>query len=855
MKLMICEKRDQAEKVAGAIGLRQGKGCYEGKFQGDHLILVWARGHLLTLKTPDEVKPDISWQDPTTLVPIPRKYEQCVSPDLPKAPAAAQPKRYIQNIGQFFKKGPSEVIIGTDADREGEAIGWEIISHFNYTGSVKRAWLAAGLDKKSITDAMSNLRPPEKTKGWWRASQARARSDWGFMFLVRAYTYYAGYSCFGPNLGGGSGRSGVMSVGRVQSPSVALIVAREHAIKNFKPTDHFQVIGDFSDQPGNKFLASYKPLVTQEVIDRQPPGVTWEPSKKIPKEGEPDPLDDPLFTGKNEVDAFGSRLMAAKDSGVINSYKEGTRKESPPKTYSLTDAQADIGAKLGIDSNLVQTILEDLYEQGYLSYARTSKADLPLNFYQPDELRSILGAVSGINEVASQSQVALDIHSGRHPTIKKFTPSVFTKKDLEHHGIIPTHEKMTSDRLNTLKPSKKSSNNRIMHNTDMMGKAYLMVVKRFIQALYPPALYATQEAEISIPVVDLLGHQSSRFITRGERLTDSGWQAAFKNKASKDTSIPVLSKNSKALLTDISLDKKTTTPPKRYTTVTLPKAMEKISNEVTEPKLRKLLRDSEGIGTPATRKAIIETLEARNYIEIKKQAIYATAKAIDLVSQVEKWLVSPQETALWEDFLIKICNEQDDNKAQQMRDAFVTKITDRIEELINKLRETYSGNLGPKISSGGRVTPKMKAAIKSIAEKKGIKLERGTLLDGDKARAFLDEHAGGSREPGEISDAQKKFAQNIIDNLPTDKPAPDNVFENNQTCSKFINDFKGYLPPTEGMIKFAKSLAEKLPDDKKPSEDVFKYSGACKKFLDQNSGGGKSAGNKAKRKSPAKARR
>ncbi|MGD1524435.1 DNA topoisomerase [Vibrio harveyi] len=833
MKLLITEKKDVADKLAKAMNWNSGRQCYEGQVDGEKTIVVWARGHLLSLKDPEEISDTISWNDPKTLVPIVQDFSLKVGKSDPTKPDHLQPIAYLNNIKKHFKNPElTEVIIGTDSDREGEAIGWQILEYFNYQGKVRRAWFAKGLDVKSLSDAMKNLRSPNITKSWWRAAESRGRSDWCYMPLVRAYTYFASYNVLGNHLGRGEKGGRVVSVGRVQTPALAMVVDRDLEIENFISKDHFKVTADFSPTLGAQgLLASYTPVVTQEVIDRMPKGVTWEPSKTVPKEGEPDPLDVPLFTGKAEVDAFQERLKSAYDRAVVHDYKEGSRKENPPKTFALSQAQNAIASACNISAPLAQTILEDLYEQGWTSYARTSKQELPENYYQASERNAMLDAVTRLPEVTVQAEKVRAIHGGKDSQYKSFMPSVFTKKALEHHGIIPTTQVMTPEHFAGL-TAKKMSGKNVAHTKEQMQKAYLIVVKQFIQALYPPAQYATQEVQFMVPVEDMLGDDKSFFKAKGERITDKGWRAAF-GDSDKNTSFPFVNKGDSVFVGDVYLKALQTKPPTRYTEVNFPLAMENVAKTITDPKYRKLLRKSEGIGTPATRSEIMRTLVRREYLEIKKGVLYSTPKGRDLIKFVPEWLKSPAMTAAWEDYLIQICDERDDAKCMMMRDEFNERQKSQVEKLITGMINKFDGNLGERVTNAPKsVTDKMKKAIRLIAEKNGLSIPRGTLTDPVKAKAWLDEHA--KNIDTTPSEGQLKFLDSIIPYVPEGTEVPENVRTDRRTCSLFIDKYKEYADgtPSEKQMQLAREISTALgiPLDSK----VETSRNACSKFIDEN---------------------
>lgn len=833
-KLILTEKKDQAVKISKIMGWKQSQGCFEGTFEGEPVKVVHARGHLTTLLDPNEVVEGLGWNKPQDLIPIPRSVGIKISPDIKGTPPGAQPRQYVKNIKQH-SRGISELIIATDSDREGEAIGWNLIRLIGYKGPVRRAWLAAGLDKKSITEAFGNLREPQITKSWYRASEARNQSDWATMFIVRAYTHFASYGVFGKYLGrGNNARSRVMSVGRVQTSALSMLVRREIEIRDFVSRDHYKIIGNFSDNNVD-FSAGFSPIVTSDIIFGKPEGVIWEPSKSIPEDGKPEPLDTPLFVGKEQVDAFKQRLFSA-GTVKITSYKERSRKENAPKTFSLTDAQSVIGKKLSISAPLVQTILEDLYEQGWTSYARTSKSEIPINFYEDEERNGLLENLSALSEISTQAKEAKSIHDGTHLNIKPFTPPVFTKKPLEHHGIVPTHQNIDDSKLSGFIP-RKSDKGRIRHTSDQMRETYFLIAKQYVQALFPSAAYAVQDLIITADTSDILGSPTSRFKTKGERMTNPGWRAAFSEKPDKDTTLPVFKEGQSVDLSDVELKPTKTKPPSRFNEKTFPKAMETVGKEVSDPNLRKRLKNSEGIGTPATRKTIIETLLVREYVSVKGGSYFASPKGEELINSVPAWLKTPETTALWEDYLVKLCEEKSDDKAIEMRDLFINKQICNMEKLITILIDSYSKDLGEKlktVNAPKKVSDKMKTAIIDIEKRKGISAPRGALTKPEIASAFLNEHIGNrDKNDNSPSESQINYARSLASNLPESIRIPEDAYTDRKACSEFIKMAKKYAPPTDGQLSFAKKLWHKLPENDKPSEDLFNSAVKCSNFIDE----------------------
>lgn len=866
MKVILAEKKDQAKKIGQFMGFSDKKSYWEGQIEGEQARIVWAAGHLVRLRNPDEMVEGLNWNSLEGLTPIPKDYSLIPLDDNPNMPAGAQPRAYLKRIKEQLKDC-SEVILSTDADREGETLGWMILEFLGYTGPVRRAWLAGGLDRKTITEAFKNLRPASRTRSWGRGGEARGRSDRAYMFLVRAYTYYARYGVFGRNLGEGKGRGGVMGMGRVQTPTLNMVVRREDEIENFVPVNHYKFLGHFTAEGATGSVeASYIPRVTEEVIEAQPEGVHWEPSKEPPNAQGKTPLDKPLFVDKNRVDQFVKALTDNADNAKVVKYVEGTSEKKPPKTYALADAQGDIGRKLKIDGDLVQTILEDLYEQGWISYARTSKADLPASVYEASERDQYFKAVLEIPNLSAQAQRVMDIHDGKDSQYKPFKPSVLTTKDLEHHGMMPTSQRMTKSTFESLRPKKSNGKKGVQHTTKNMQDAYVLVAQRFIQAFYPPAKYATQEITFSVPVQDLLNAEDSLFKARAQRQEDPGWKDAFGADSDAEASLPSLNDGDPAKLLKVDTKDSVTRPPIRYTTTSLPQAMENISREIRDPDLRKRMKVAEGIGTPATRKNIIETLIARNYMEQdKKKNLRPTQRGRDLIKSVPNWLSSPETTAVWEDYLSQICEiKDDDEKTIEMRDLFVNKQIEKIERLIQKLQETYNGKLGERIGGGGSVSPKMKKAIEMVCQRIGQKPDKEILSNFDKAKEFLDKYMGENAKPLPPSPKQLDYGKKVFDATPEkDRPDWEKISVDGKGMAKFIDENKKHLdkvadasPPTAAQLSFAKKLAAKLDPKDQPDPKVFETRKGCSKFIDEQTKdwdkSGKKKASGGGRKKPAK---
>lgn len=839
--LIITEKPSVTKPMAEAMGwIKTSKG-FEGKLNGNDVIVTNARGHLLTMQSPDLVDPDLGWNNPRGLSPTPR--------NVPVVPSLEQDdkknwveKRELGIIGRLLKE-VDEVILATDADREGEFIGWLILEHFKWNKPVSRCWLGMGMDELSMRSALANLLPPYEKKALARAAEARARCDWAYMYLVRVLTFYGRRGLLGDHLGRGEGRDSVVSAGRVQSAALYMIYKREMEIRNFVSKTFYTLFGDFSVQGVTLEDAEYRPTVTKEIVDSMPPGIIWEQQGS----DEEDKLPKPRFTGKPEVDAFKARLLANASQAKVVSYSEGSRQKKPPITYELEGAKAELSKRCKITADISQAVIEDLYDQGYISYPRTAKGELPHNLYEPRERNGMLNAIKGVPGIGPAVLRAIAIHDGNDKDYKAFKPAVYTNKKLEHHGLVPTTRVVDASALMRMNP-RKMVNNRIQHTTQHMAEAYTFIAESYLKAHLPPAMFATQRIEFMVPTQDIMGEPTSKFVANSSRVVDAGFYGIMSLPIPDATNLPKLTNGSPAQVERINAKQGETKQPSRYSETNFGKALQQAAREVDDPELRAYMNNEqdkpEGIGTPATRKEIVPTLKARGYIKAdSKNVFFLEPKGQEYIEFQDRfkhhWMYKIETTAEWEGKLSDLAALEDDAKAVEMRDAFVEETLTKIDNYINWINDHFSNSehkLLPRTASV--VTDRMKAAIKSIAEKKGIKLPSGTLSDPAKASAFLNEHSAKRAEGAEgdssaPSEAQLGYLAKV--EAAVGIKAPDEVRADRKLLSDFLDKHKNAMsatPPSAAQISYAKSLAAKLPADKQPPNSVFERMDECRKFID-----------------------
>jgi DNA topoisomerase IA len=860
MKLLIVEKQKIAAGIAEAFNWSKFNGGYKGVFENEEIVCVPLRGHIVEWDEPKNVIPGISWDSMEHLLPVPKSVPKVRIPDNPddRTPIST----FYNNVEKYIKVA-NEVILGTDCDAEGEYIGWELIEHFNFKGRVRRAWLAGGVDSASLRNVMNNLREPHITRGMAYAAEARSYSDYLYQLLTRAYTYYARRGKFGAHLGSGGGKSGVMSVGRVQSAVVGIIVERERQIQSFVPVTHYKLSADFTipADPGYAIEANYENKFAPGSSEGDTPGIEW----KIDFTVEGELIEKPMFVDRSQIAQFEARLKSAANQSVVVEYKEGEEVKYPPKTYNTSEAMMDIAKECKVSAGVGQHIIEDLYEQGFVSYPRTTKSDLPISIYQ--QRNDLFDAIVGVGDVANQTNFVKNIHNGKDTKYKVFQPKVYKDEDMPHFGLVPSPEVMTDARLRSIRPQKKDERQLIPHTAEMMIAAYKLIIKRFVQAHYPPARFATQAIRFMVPVEDLFGNKQTFFVAKGRRVVDLGFMDAFKDKDSKDSIMKPLQKGQAAHFAKLTQKEQTTEPPKRFSEDDLIISLEKINLLVKDPKWRKILKVTEGLGTPATRKNIVKTILFREYVEIKKGYYYPTNKGYDLVDHLEDWMIRPEYTAMWEDELRSMYTITDQNKNRDFKDAFIAENIKKVEGLIEGLIQQFG--ISVEYAEGRRpggnvITPKMIAAIKKICEARKISVPAGLLKDAAKASAFLDEAIAEIKkrrlEQGDgPSEKQIELAKKLSESLGDSFPPPANVLTDREACRTYLDAAMKLRKPSEAQINLARKIADKLPDDQKPKEEIYLFAVKCSEFIDKNmkkssggASGSKGAGSKPAGKTAGK---
>lgn len=584
------------------------------------------------------------------------KYKKWCIEDLPIIPAhynykvkSAVAKQY--KIVTNLIKQANCVYIATDYDREGEAIARTLLDRVRYRGQIKRVCLSA-LDDLSIKRALASVKEGNETIALYYSAQARLRADWVVgMNLSRLFTL----------LGQRSGFRGVIPVGRVLTPTVSLVVERDLLIKNFVPTPYFELKVLVLTEKGN-FWAFWQ--VPEHLADPDHHCIKREIVEQIAQE-----IRDQL--------------------GIISNAEKKLVKESVPLPFDLTSLQQYASKKWGYTAQQTLDAAQSLYEtHKATTYPRSDCRDLPNSQFAdvPQILDSMVQADPSIASIVNEAQ--------QSKKGKCFKETI----DSAHHAIIPT---MKVASLGAMSPIERNIYNAI--------RAFYLI--QFFD-----------DAEFLRSVIEVTCHDH-KFIAKGKILVKEGYRKALaslgllnmqnNNEEKKDdqeneAELPNVQKGDQCKLTNPEVLNKETTPPPHFTEATLLAAMENIGKYVQEEKFKKILKETAGIGTPATRANIIENAIKHEYLKRNKKSILATDKAIAIIPKLPNGMRSAGLTAAWEQELDKIAHNNEST------DLFMANIEKWIRSMITNYltkREFVIENAA-QLSSNSTQAPKAKSTYK-----------------------------------------------------------------------------------------------------------------------------------------------
>ena len=646
-QLVIAEKPSVAKDLAKALGkFKQNK---EGYFERDDMIITSALGHLVELYMPGDFDPKYRFWSLKNLPILPEKF-------------LLKPIEKTADRFKFLKKMMERddiegLINACDAGREGELIFAYLCELAGCEKPKQRLWLSS-MTSDAIREAFAHLRTEESMKPLEEAARCRSEADW--LVGINGTRAVTGRML-------GTRRGEVASVGRVQTPTLALICEREHAINSFKPVPFWRVSCTFNITQGN-----YK---------------GWLQRVPFKKEQEEDRSD--RFWNKEALDALFAQLQEQQAS--VWEVQETTKisKQSAPRLFDLTALQRECNQRFGYSAKFTLDIAQSLYEKHKaLTYPRTDSKALPED-YAP----TCISVMKQLDEVYQPfAKKIIDQH-----WVNPSARIIFNNKAIsDHFAIIPT---------GTLPKNLKESEQ----------KVYDLVVRRFLSVFFPAAEFAV--------TTRLTSSAAFVFKTEGKVLVNPGWMEITRKSEIKE-SLPALvaEDQNKASVENFEVESDETRPPARFTEATLLASMERAGQLVEDDELAEAMKEK-GLGTPATRAQIIETLIATKYVVRQEKSLMPTLKADQLLDFLKlvraQELASPALTGEWEYRLLLIQNKQL-SRAQFMSD--IRSMSSKIVESILAFKDSEEEHRQTQIISptDGKCMIETFRAFKSQDEKISI---------------------------------------------------------------------------------------------------------------------------------------
>ena len=610
MRLFLCEKPSQGKDIGRILGATQrGEGC----LNGSGVTVTWCIGHLVEAAAPEVYDAALKRWSLEQLPIIPQQWRVEVKPK-----TATQFK-----VVKALLAKATQLVIATDADREGELIAREIIDLCGYRGPIERLWLSA-LNDASIRTALAKLRPSAETLPMYYSALARSRADWLVgMNLSRLFTV----------LGRQAGYDGVLSVGRVQTPTLKLVVDRDREIAAFVSVPYWAIDVSLS-AGGQTFTAQW---VAPDAS-----------------------TDDAGRCLRQPVAQQAAQQIRAAGSAQVVSVETERVREGPPLLFDLGTLQEVCSKQLGLDVQETLEIAQALYEtHKATTYPRSDSGYLPESMFA--EVPTVLDSLLKTDPTLAQIMGQLD----RTQRSRAWNDGKVTA----HHGIIPT-----------LEPANLSA------MSEKERALYRLIRAHYLAQFLPHHEFDRTVADLSC------GQQ--KLVATGKQVVARGWRLVLaeserEGSADEDGDAPVRTQVLPALrdgmacqVAGADIKALKTMPPKPYTQGELVKAMKGVARFVTDPRLKQKLKDTTGIGTEATRSNIISGLIARGYIVKKGRSIRASDAAFTLIDAVPAAIADPGTTAVWEQALDMI------EGGQLTLDVFIGKQAAWISQLIAQYGST-----------------------------------------------------------------------------------------------------------------------------------------------------------------------
>jgi DNA topoisomerase-3 len=612
MRLFIAEKPSLGRAIAEALTDKPEKqeNCL---VCGNDDIVAWSAGHILRLKEPKEYNPEYKNWNKVSYPLIPETMEYVKSENA---------YGLLDTIEKLLKKADVVVNAG-DADREGQLLIDEILDYFGYSGAAKRI-LITDLTKEGIKKALDKMTDNKEHKSLSDAGKARMLADWLLgLNMTMLYTVTAQKN----------GYSGTpISIGRVQTPVLGLIVERDYVIENFKSKIFYALKMNFLNGASEQFTATWKARENQEGLDEEDRLVDTAVKDALKKS-----LDEAVTRG---------------EKGLVVNLTKKSKKKHPPLTHSLPSLQIEASEKYGISPADTLKHVQDLYEAGILSYPRSDCQYLP---------ESTHGEAGEINQAIAELCPALK-SAAASADISRKSAAFDDKKIAEHYAIIPTGKKGSM--------------------SEIQAKIFALSATRFIVQFYPDYEFLETKGEISF--------NGEIFTFAGNETKKNGWRDVMADPEEKENDgkesgdaeeekkkkLPAIKKDEELQAVNATETEKKTTPPKRFTEATILKAMNNIHKYVNAEEIKKILKETDGIGTAATQAETIVKLFERLYISKKGKDLISTDKGRHLIKILPDSLKTPDKTAFWEREMKRITGHERDFA------EFMSEVAGEVSELV-----------------------------------------------------------------------------------------------------------------------------------------------------------------------------
>lgn len=639
MIVCIAEKPSVARDIAEVLGARNRK---EGYIEGNGYQVTWTFGHLCTLKEPHEYTPSWKTWSLGSLPMIPPRFGIKLIND----PGIEKQFHIIESL-----MSKADLIINCgDAGQEGELIQRWVMQKAGAKCPVKRLWISS-LTEEAIRDGFAHLKDQSEFQPLYEAGLSRAIGDWTLgMNATRLYTLKYGQN------------KQVLSIGRVQTPTLALIVKRQQEIEHFVPKQYWELKTVYRDTVFSAIVRKSDEELAEEA----------EKEKENPAKKKAQPVENrgiPPITDEQTGRELLERIRQVPFEVTDISTKKGT--EAPPRLFDLTSLQVECNKKFSYSADMTLQLIQSLYEKKVATYPRVDTT-----FLSDDIYPKCPNILAGLKDYAAYTAPLAGA-----PLIK--SKKVFdNSKVTDHHAIIPTGVQPQG-------------------LTDMEKRVFDLIARRFIAVFYPDCKFST---------TTVLGEADKiEFKVTGKQILDPGWRVIFakeqqdeaKENTEEERTLPVFHKGESGPHEPI-LNEKWTQPPRPYTEATLLRAMETAGKLVDNDELRDAMKEN-GIGRPSTRAAIIETLFKRHYIRKERKNLIATPTGVELIQLIhEELLKSAELTGIWEKKLREIERKSYD------AGTFLTELKQMVTEIVYSVLSDNSNRRVTVVEDKPVIAPKAK---------------------------------------------------------------------------------------------------------------------------------------------------